>query len=136
MNFFKHFFSFFSFFVFVNESLFSLCFVSLLFCCCFVDCLFLCVLCVRACLCSLLDRGRLTTSDEDSEWAMDPLHMSQLKELYRRDRAKNKKGNVSRKSKIVQYRTKTTATVQQLRLKTCILFPEKTKLKNEIFIYF
>ncbi|XP_046649582.1 striatin-like isoform X2 [Daphnia pulicaria] len=42
------------------------------------------------------DRGRLTTSDEDSEWSMDPLHISQLKELYRRDRAKNKRGNVSR----------------------------------------
>lgn len=59
--------------------------------------------CVRAY--ALLDRGRLTPSDEGTDWPVDPLHISQLKEQYRRDRAKNKKGLLSRKLKIVLIHT-------------------------------
>ena len=91
-----------------------------------------CVLCMGACVCVLLDRGRLTTSDEDSEWAMDPLHISQLKELYRRDRAKNKRGNVSRKFKIVQYRTNegTTAAVAVTLNKNLFRLPVEDETKE------
>jgi tRNA(Arg) A34 adenosine deaminase TadA len=91
-----------------------------------------CVLCMGACVCVLLDRGRLTTSDEDSEWAMDPLHISQLKELYRRDRAKNKRGNVSRKFKIVQYRTneRTTAAVAVTLNKNLFRLPVEDETKE------
>ncbi|XP_059350285.1 striatin-like isoform X2 [Daphnia carinata] len=42
------------------------------------------------------DRGGLTTSDDGPDWLVDPLHISQLKEQYRRDRAKNKRGLVAR----------------------------------------
>ena len=37
-------------------------------------------------------------NDEDGpDWLVDPLHISQLKEQYRRERAKNRKGLVARK---------------------------------------
>lgn len=59
------------------------------------------LMCVRVCLYArmraILDRGRMSAVDEVPDWLVDPLRISQLKEQYRRDRAKNKKGLVARK---------------------------------------
>lgn len=62
-----------------------------------------CVCVVR--MLAILDRGRLTEVDEGPDWLVDPLHISQLKEQYRRDRAKNKKG-LARKFKLFVSNTK------------------------------
>ena len=62
-----------------------------------------CFMCsLRAHLCELDRRSRMTaasTEDDDGgpDWLVDPLHISQLKEQYRRERAKNRKGLVARK---------------------------------------
>ncbi len=47
-----------------------------------------------------LGRSSSGRDDEESsaaDWMVDPLRLSQLKEQYRRDRAKNRKGLVARK---------------------------------------
>jgi hypothetical protein len=41
--------------------------------------------------------ARTEDDDDSGDWAVSPSHLSQLKEQYRRDRAKNRKGLVARK---------------------------------------